>query len=362
MRNRKTIIYDARMIEHSGIGMQVQNVIPRLLAEDSFEFRFLGNPETLTRYIPESLVIPYYAGIYSLREQISFPARGDLYHTPHYNARILSGNKNVVVIHDVIHLKSEEFQTAKYQAYAKSVLWAVTRSAKKIITVSDTAKADLLEFFPFAASKTVTIHNGIDRRIYKTIPKPKVQKFKAALKLPKDYLLCVGIGKKHKNLDFVIRAFAPLWRARKIPPLVLAGSSGQLPDYVRDVVVQERMIGKVISLPHLDLDQLPILYNGATALIMPSKLEGFGFPAAEAMACGVPVISSNASSLPEVCGNAAKYFDPFKEDELRKAILEVLRYPRLRREMSQKGLKQVKKFDWDDHVRRLISVYRECLL
>ena len=357
------------MVGHSGIGTQVSSILGVLTRKKTVDLTLLGDPGKLTEHLPgfQGKVIPWTAPIYSLAEQLRPPPipDGHIAHFPHYSAPILRVNRGVVCVHDLIHLQSPEFKL-HHRLYALFMLQGVLRRARRIVTVSDTTRAELIKRFPFAAGRTVTIHNGLDHKRYRKPTASTLGKFRSRYGLPKDYLLTVGIGKQHKNIDFVMRALLPLWRDGKLKtPLVMGGTGGELPPYVRAVIEPgyDRTLEDFVHLlPYIDESEMPALYGGARLLIYPSLLEGFGFPMVEAMACGTPVLSSDRASLPEVGGDAAVYFNPEDQKEFIERLTGLLKAPARLKKLAAAGLKRSKEFDWESHVDALIETYRKILL
>lgn len=356
------IWFDARMLGFSGIGVQVEQSLRLLLKRRDRCVVPLGPERTIRQYFPDYAgpVIPFEAKIYGLREQLLYPApdAGTLLHVPHYAAPIMHLGRSVVVVHDLIHLQSDEFRAARYRLYTTALLKAVTSRARAVIAVSHYTRNCLVERFPSVAARVHVIHNGIDHSLFRPVSLADVKAFRNLRSLPPEYLLTVGIGKRHKNLDFVVRSLAPLWKQGKLKmPLVMAGTGGTLPDYVSAAVRECNVADRIVLLPRLADRELGLMYRGARALIMPSLLEGFGFPVVEAMACGTPVLSSNRASLPEVGGDAALYFDPENAEDLREKLLNFLRLPSLGKAMSERGKRNASRYTWQEHVALLMSLY-----
>ncbi|MBU42586.1 MAG: hypothetical protein CMN76_05165 [Spirochaetaceae bacterium] len=355
------VLYDARMLGFSGIGTQVYSVLNRLIHRSEVKLTLAGNPETIRKYLPDFAgeIKPFNAPIYSLKEQWSFPAprKGEVVHCPHYNASLKHLRRSVVVVHDLIHLDSQEFSNPIYRLYASFFLRQVARKAGAIATVSNHSRNRMMENFPEAANSISTIYNGIDHGLFKLHPRKAVESFKKKYNLRRPFALCVGIGKKHKNVDFVVRSLKTLWDGGLDLDLCIAGTGGVLPGYLADALQNFEHSDRIRILPFFELGELPLLYASTDVFIMPSLLEGFGFPLAEAMACGAPVISSNRSSLPEVGGEVPVYFDPEQESELREAVLRVLENKSLRIKMRKEGPAQAGTFTWEGHVDALIPLY-----
>ncbi|MCB1168060.1 MAG: glycosyltransferase family 4 protein [Leptospiraceae bacterium] len=356
------VLYDARMLGYSGIGTQVEAVLQRLVKRPEVALTLAGHPDTIKKHLPqfEGRIRTFTDPIYSIREQIRFPRPGknQIIHSPHYNGAIKFLNRSLVVVHDLIHLDSAEFSSPIYRAYASFFLGQVARRAPAIATVSDYSRERMIANFPGCEERIVTIHNGIDHSLFRVPKKSVVDAFRKKHRLKNPFGLCVGIGKKHKNVDFVIRSLKTLWDGGLQLDLCIAGTGGKLPGYLEKALETFEHKERIRVLPFFDKEELPVLYGAADVFIMPSLIEGFGFPLAEAMACGTPVISSRRSSLPEVGGDVPLYFDPESESELREVLLRVLEDKRIRSSMKKEGPVQAKRFTWDDHVQSLVTLYQ----
>ncbi|HBS04343.1 MAG TPA: hypothetical protein DEA96_05225 [Leptospiraceae bacterium] len=355
------VLFDARMLGFSGIGTQVFSVLNLLIHRPEVRLTLAGNRDTIQKYLPDfsGEIRPFNAGIYSIREQLQFPAprKGEIIHSPHYNAALKYLRRSLVVVHDLIHLDSQEFSNPVYRLYASFFLRQVASRAGSIATVSDHSRDRMIENFPRSKTRISTIYNGIDHALFKVPSSKDVVAFKKKYKLKKPFALCVGIGKKHKNVDFVVRSLKTLWDGDLDLDLCIAGTGGKLPGYLADALKDFEHASRIRILPFFENSELPLLYASSDIFIMPSLLEGFGFPLAEAMACGVPVVSSNRSSLPEVGGDVPLYFDPEHESELREAVLRILENKSIRSRMKKEGPVQARNFTWKSHVDSLIPLY-----
>jgi glycosyltransferase involved in cell wall biosynthesis len=157
-----------------------------------------------------------------------------------------------------------------------------------------------------------------------------------------------------------VRALATEWKTGKCKvPLVLAGTGGKVPDYIRTTLEKEGVADRLLVMPYLKTEELSLLYSAAGLFILPSLYEGFGFPLAEAMACGTPAIASRSSCMPEIGGDAARYFDPRDSGDFLRVLYEVLGDRKLQENMIGAGLKRAKDFDWETHVEQLVALYRQ---
>jgi glycosyltransferase involved in cell wall biosynthesis len=179
--------------------------------------------------------------------------------------------------------------------------------------------------------------------------------------LNEPYILYVGALTLRKNIARALEAFAELNSSHPGLCFVLAGPSTWKKTPIASLLERLGITERVLLTGPLTDDDLPALYNGADLFVFPSLYEGFGLPPLEAMACGTPVVTSNASSLPEVVGDAAITVDPYDVDALSGAMRRVLTDPCLRDEMRQKGLARASGFTWERTARETVSVYRQVL-
>jgi glycosyltransferase involved in cell wall biosynthesis len=176
--------------------------------------------------------------------------------------------------------------------------------------------------------------------------------------LPDRFILFVGTLEPRKNIIRLLEAYARI--KDKLPhKLVIAGTKGWLYQPIFEAVKRLSLRNNVIFLGYVDDGNLPALYNLADLFVYPSIYEGFGLPVLEAMACGIPVITSNVSSLPEVAGDAAVLVDPYNVKELAGAMKHVLTNASLRKQVINKGFQQAKNFSWKKCARETLKVYEE---
>ena len=364
-----TITIDARMLESSGIGTYLRHLLESLAAmENEYSFRVIGRQEELFAGLPRGKFqfVAARSPIYSLSEQweIARLARPcQLLHSPHYNAPLLYRGKLVVTIHDLIHLTDPAFKkTPASRFYARPMFHLVARRADRLIADSEFTKQQIVEHLGVAPQKVVVIYLGVSDRFHPLDPEQACRRASSVLGLERPYLLFVGNLKPHKNVRTLIRAFALLCSQRDFNRhLVILGDDRKWKAALVDECAKLGIGERVLFAPHLPGEELPWVYAAADVLVMPSLIEGFGFPVLEAMACGTPVVCSRAASLPEVAGDAAEYFDPASAEDLAAALQRVLGSSQLRETLRAKGLERARLFSWRECARRTLDVYRSVL-
>ncbi len=283
----------------------------------------------------------------------------DILHQPCFSAP-LSFNKPVVVtIHDIISLLfPETIPFASRMFYSKWMPFSY-RKASKIITISQSTKRDIVRVLGIPESKITVIPLGFDKKMEERQSKNKIEEVKKKYHLPQNYLLHIGTLEPRKNLDFLIDVFAEVIQKddKNDLHLVITGKKGWYYEGLFEKVKNLSLEKRVIFTGYIDEEDKAAIYQGARIFTFPSIYEGFGLPPLEAMAAGIPVISSNTSSMPEVIGDAGILISPYDKSAWVKAICDVDSSEKLRSEMIRKNLDQVKKFSWDKTAEKTIEIY-----
>ncbi len=364
---RPKIGYDARMIEHSGIGVRIQHILKLWpIPETEAELFVFGDKTLLSRHeLPKhAIIIDYSAKIYSIREWLghSKMREMDYLDIPHFNIPIFFVRKCIVTIHDLIlyHFRSVHSSFIK-RIYLNFVLRWIAFFAYRILTVSEYTKRDFHIHFKRELAKIEVIYNGIEPKIFYKRNSMEVENFRREQALPNEYLLSIGIGKKHKNFDFLIENLVSLWKNNLLDtPIVLGGMSKDIPLDLLEI--KKQYPDRLFFLPHLPYAELPLLYQSAKLFIFPSLMEGFGFPVIEAQSVGTPVFSSNASVLPEILEDSASFFDPRNGKDFQEKLISLLANPKQLLQISEAGLANFSRFRWEDQIRNLAVFYKNCFL
>lgn len=231
--------------------------------------------------------------------------------------------------------------------------------ANKIICPSHSTKNDLIKTYKIPAEKIEVIHWGINQNFKKT--KARDEKMKAKFTLPEKFILFLGTFEPRKNIIGVLKAYSILKSERDLPhKLVLTGSPGWKDKKIFKFIKEKNLQKEILSTDFVNQEDKEKIFRRASLFVYPSFYEGFGFPPLEAMSFGCPVIASAASSLPEICQNAALLVNPYNVKELSEAMYQVLFDEKLRDNLIKKGNEQVKKFRWEETARRTLHVFKNC--
>ena len=265
----------------------------------------------------------------------------------------------VCTIHDVTPITMPS-HSAPVSAMQRLLLKGCARFSRTIITSSECSKRDIVTHLGVPEEKVVVIHDGCDHSLFNPEPPDiaALAALRARLGIEKPYLLHHGTIQPRKNLKRLIHAFHLMLADNPDLDfdLVLAGRQGWASDEIVNAAAERHGRGRVILVGMLDDSDLALLIKGASLAVVPSLYEGFSLPMVEAMACGVPTITSNTSCLPEISGNALAYFDPLSVEDIAACMQAVLRDSELRRHLRQKGINRAREFTWERCARQTLDV------
>lgn len=299
---------------------------------------------------------------FSLRQQWAVPrllARlgADLYHSPYYLMPYCPGVPAVLTVHDLIPLRLPRQSTLQARLLFRWTMALALRTVHQVVAVSEATRRDLLRWFRVPAGRVTVIPEAADPAFFPR-PPAEIETVRRRYGLPDSFVLYVGSNKPHKNLPRLVEAWAQITEHGIRNTLVLAGPwDPRYPEPRRRAeqlgLENVRWLGPV---PEADL---PALYSAATLFVFPSLYEGFGLPVLEAMACGVPVVCSDTSSLPEVAGDAALRVNPTDVEALAAAIERALADEALRADLRATGLERARQFTWEAVAQKTLGVYRQ---
>ena len=374
-----------------GLGRYTEKLIERLeLLDTDNEYVVFLKRENFAEYVPKNprfqKVLAEYPW-YGFSEQFLFPflllrSRLDLVHFPHFNVPFWYPKKFIVTIHDLILLRYPTLRNTtrpaflysiKFLAYRAIIALAIRR-AEHIITVSHFTEKDILKRYPVARGKISVTYEAVDqwcqllpeqeeRKLFDTLgllektdvaKEQKIVPSKISRDILKSYLLYVGNAYPHKNLEALVAA-APLFPEQTF---VLVGKEDHFYRRLRQMAEQQR-VQSVVFAGFVDDRGLSALYRFATCYLFPSLYEGFGLPPLEAMARGLPVLSSDQGSLPEILGDAARYFNPHRSGSLEKELAEILASETVRKELLRRGYVQAARYSWETMARETLALYRQ---
>jgi glycosyltransferase involved in cell wall biosynthesis len=268
---------------------------------------------------------------------------------------------SVFTLHDLIFEIYPEHHKRYNYTFLKLMMPRFLRAADQIIAVSQHTRADAVRIYGIPGEKITVIYEGVDPHYRLTRDPTTLAAVRVRYSLPEQFILHVGTIEPRKNLGRLLDAVAALKREFPGLKLVLVGKKGWLYDSFFQKLAQSGLESEVLFPGFVAEEDLPLVYQLATVFAFPSVYEGFGLPPLEAMACGVPVVCSNASSLPEVVGGGGLMVDPHDTSALTAALRRVLADEPLRQELSGRGVEQAARFSWDRAARETLDVYRRCV-
>lgn len=273
----------------------------------------------------------------------------DVFFSPAHYAPRFSPIKTVVAIHDLAYLiHPKEFKKKDQQQLTAWTKYSV-KQAQKIIAVSQNTKDDVVKFYQLPEKKITVIYNGFDQhRFHTNLAKNTSQKVKEKYQIEGDFLVYLGTLQPRKNLESLIKALPEIINKHPQIKLVVIGKKGWLYSTIFSLVESLNLTKAVVFTDFVPDDEVPFLIASAKVFVLPSLYEGFGITVLEAMACGVPVVVSKVSSLPEVVDEAGLYIDnPKNYAQIAQQINRILADEKLAEELAKKGLAQAKKFSWE---------------
>ncbi|MDD5557806.1 MAG: glycosyltransferase family 1 protein [bacterium] len=292
-----------------------------------------------------------------------FTGRVDLFHFTSFVARPVRRARVVATIHDCAFRRLPDCSEPRNAAFLAAHVPRTLERARLVLADSAFTAREITALYGYPAERIRVTPLGVDGR-FRRRPAAEVEEARRRHGLPPAYILCVATIEPRKNIRTLLRAYALLREGGPaVPKLVLVGPDGWRDEgmKVEGAIDALGLRGEVIRRAYMPHTELPAVYSGSSLFVFPALYEGFGLPPLEAMACGVPVVCSDAASLPEVVGDAAVTVPPLDAERLAAAVRDLLGDAARRERMAARGLERARRFTWNETARRTLAAYRECL-
>jgi len=307
-------------------------------------------------------------------EQIAVPRTAkkigaDVLHIPYWAPPFRSPCPLVVTVHDIIPLLLPEYSRSWLLRIYTSLAAAATQGASHIITDSDSSRDDIVSHLQVPDTRVHTVHLGTDDVFSPRQDPDSTRRVRTSYNLPDTYILYLGGFQRHKNLRHLLAAWT--WAqpiASEECPLVIAGHlpkhpDGYLYDDLPDIATELGISDTVKFIGEVKEEDKTALYQLASCFVFPSSYEGFGLPPLEAMACGVPVVTTGSGSLKEIVGDAAYLVsDPVDARELGAAMISIIVDEKLASDLQSRGLIQAARFSWKKTVIETLQIYQQAMI
>lgn len=284
--------------------------------------------------------------------------RADVVHGPVFVGPLFSQCPSVITVHDLSFLRYPRQCRSGNRLYLKLMTRLSAQRARRVIAVSRFTAQETTALLGIPAERIQVIYHGVEPA-FRRLPADQVDQFRRRRDLPARFALFLGTVEPRKNLVRLVEALAQL--GNSAVPLILAGGRGWHCDELDARIEALGLKENVRFAGYVPQDELPLWYNAASVLVYPSLYEGFGLPVLEAQACGTPVLTSAASSLPEVAGDAALLVDPHDANALSSGLDRLLHDASLRQDLRERGIEHAQHFTWPDTASKTAQVYRQAL-
>lgn len=370
----RTVAFDARYINDRfhGIGRHAYNLLDALTRLD-LDRRYVAyvHPNApnsrfnidVLRERPNVELRQIRLPLYLPGEQVMWPfllkhARADIFHSPYVVLPLLARVRSVMTIHDLIFEHYPEYRPRSHlQRFYQPVTHLCIRRADLVLSVSESTSRDIQAYYGVNSARVHVIGNAVDPTFRRESDPARLAAVRERYCLPERFILTVGAGRPHKNVETLVDAFARL-DPSLAPTLVIGGElDPRFPDGVGARIHAHSIASRVVRLDKIRESDLPVVYSLADVFVFPSLAEGFGLPPLEAMACGTPVLASTAPAVSEAVGDAALTFDPHDPEQLADALHSALADAGLRRTLSRRGFERVRALTWERVARETLRAY-----
>lgn len=353
----------------TGIAYLLDNIIPIILEKDDLNsYKLIGSSFGINKKNVKIFSLPRIVqrGFNLFWKYIFFPpiefliGKTDIFFFTNFVDIPSYAKKRVLLIADMSFKKYPQFTERKNLNFLNRNVGTAIKRSDRIITISENAKKEICDFYKVPSEKVDVVYPGCPKSIKKIDDLDLIEELKNKLGVEKKYILFVGTLEPRKNLKRLVEAYDLLGdKLKQEYQLVLCGGKGWYYDEIFDIVREHQLEKHIIFTGYASESDLSLWYSGASALVYPSFYEGFGIPVLEAFTCGIPVVCSNTSSLPEVGGDAVVYCDPNNIENIRDSIKNILEDDGLRKTNIQRGYDQLKQFSWDDSAKRILNILIE---
>jgi glycosyltransferase involved in cell wall biosynthesis len=324
---------------------------------------------------PNFKIVRLEGGFYPLWEQIALPRAAkregcQVLHCTSNTAPLCTRIPIIDILHDIIYMEQSYLKILRgtgtaYQKfgniYRKMIVPRIVRKSKVITTVSHFEKNRIGEFFGIKGDNRLTaVYNGVSEHFKPVTDASELKRVKEKYHLPEHYFFFLGNTDPKKNTRGTLKAFSDyLKQTGDDYKLVMLDYDRSELEKLLDEIGDKSLIEKIVLTGYVINTDLPAIYCQSKVFVYPSLRESFGIPMLEAMACGVPVITSNTSSMPEVAGDAALIIDPFKPEEITEAMVRLVNDDELRAKLISLGLARAEKYSWKAMAGQVLDIYTE---
>lgn len=359
-------------VNPTGLAVYINELCLALLkTECDFDFTVYSGSEELKRFYPDKVMLVPHSTSPALGlkgniarllwQQMILPIKlrrqkaSLLYSTVHEG--ILTPHlKQIVTIHDVLPMRYLKNMYPRYKYYFCYILPILLKNSHSVICISENTKRDVIAYYDIKDKPIYVIHEGLNKQKFYPREKDFVHKRYGLT----EYLLYIGDMRPYKNLERSLEAFAGL-NLKHLKFVIGGNKDPRFYPRIKNKTEELSLNDRVVFLDYVSEQDLPHLYSEAAAFVFTSLYEGFGLPPLEAMACGCPVVASNAASLLEVCGDAAYYINPYSVESITEGMHKVLTDDTLRHKLINQGLERAKVFSWERCALEHLSVFKEAL-
>jgi glycosyltransferase involved in cell wall biosynthesis len=356
--------------ERAGLGRYAASLAEALLAEGVPLTAFVNDASASHLRPPLSEVPTVTAGLsrkpWRVRAALTYaggPSVGALnevrmFHATEHLLPRIPGARTVFTLHDTAYLLFPQYHLPRNRIFLRHMMPRFLRQADRIIAVSENTRREALRSYDLDPEKIEVIPEGVDERFRPDVDEAEVDRVRRRYALPPRFVLSIGTIEPRKNLTTLLEAFVGVRERHPDVGLVIAGGKGWMVQPFFERLRALGLEGDAVLPGYVPDDDVPALLNAAEVFAFPSEFEGFGLPPLEAMACGVPVVSSNAASLPEVVGDAGIQLPPGDVRAWVRALDSLLGDPAARADLRVSGIARARRFSWSAAARQTLEVYR----